>query len=68
MDAPDGLAVLRRVKPYLLDLESVNGTTINGERLEPARHYELISADVIRFGHSSREYVIMNEAEAGAGS
>lgn len=61
-DAPDGLAVIRSIKPYLLDLESMNGTTLNKERLEPARYYELLHADVVRFGNSSREYVIMNES------
>lgn len=64
MDAPDGLATVRVVKPYLLDLESINGTTINKEKLEPARYYELLTGDVIRFGFSSREYVIMNETVA----
>lgn len=62
MDAPDGIATIRVVKPYLIDLESVNGTFINKERLEAARYYELLQADVIKFGHSKREYVIMNEA------
>jgi len=62
VDAPDGIATIRIVKPYLIDLESVNGSFINGERLEAARYYELLQADVIKFGHSTREYVIMNEA------
>lgn len=62
VDAPDGIGYVRTVKPYLLDLETTNGTTINKEKLEPARYYELLSADVIRFGFSSRDYVIMNEA------
>ncbi|KAF8072664.1 Snip1 [Scenedesmus sp. PABB004] len=61
VDAPDGLATRRVVKPYVIDLETVNGTTLNGERLEGARYYELLHSDVLRFGFSSREYVIMNE-------
>lgn len=61
-DAPDGIGYVRKVKPYMLDLETTNGTTINNERLEGARYYELLSADVIRFGMSSREYVIMDES------
>merc|ERR1719220_2855222 len=28
------------VKPYILDLESVNGTFLNGKRIEAARYYE----------------------------
>ena len=62
IDAPDGLGYQRVVKPYLLDLETTNGTTINNERLEGARYYEVLSGDVIRFGFSSRDYVIMNES------
>ena len=64
MDAPDGIATRRVTKPYLLDLESINGTSINGEKVEPARYYELLTGDVVRFGLSSREYVVMNEAAA----
>lgn len=62
VDAPDGLAVMRVVKPYIIDLESINGTHLNGEKVEAARYYELLHQDVIKFGLSSREYVIMNEA------
>jgi smad nuclear-interacting protein 1 len=62
IDAPDGLGYQRVVKPYLLDLETTNGTTINNERLDGARYYEVLSGDVIRFGFSSRDYVIMNES------
>uniref|UniRef100_A0A383VTK4 FHA domain-containing protein n=1 Tax=Tetradesmus obliquus TaxID=3088 RepID=A0A383VTK4_TETOB len=65
VDAPDGLAIMRVVKPYLMDLESVNGTSINAEKMEGARYYELLHMDVVRFGLSSREYVIMNESAVG---
>lgn len=61
-DAPDGIGYVHTIKPYLLDLETTNGTTINNERLEGARYYELLTGDVIRFGFSSRDYVIMNES------
>jgi smad nuclear-interacting protein 1 len=49
------------VRPYLMDLKSTNGTVLNGERLEPERYYELLPKDVITFGESSREYVILTE-------
>jgi smad nuclear-interacting protein 1 len=65
VDAPDGIGYTSAVKPYLLDLESMNKTHLNGEALAPARYYELLSGDVVRFGLSSREWVIMNEASAG---
>ena len=48
------------VRPYLVDLGSTNGTTLNGQRLEPLQYYELLETDVVRFGSSTREYVLMN--------
>ncbi|GFR47615.1 hypothetical protein Agub_g9351 [Astrephomene gubernaculifera] len=49
------------IRPYLLDLGSVNGTFLNGERLEALRYYELLEKDVVRFGLSSREYVLLHD-------
>ena len=49
------------VKPYLMDLESVNKTRLNGEEVPPARYVELRPQDMIQFGLSSREYVLMHE-------
>jgi hypothetical protein len=31
------------IRPYLMDLETVNGTFLNGEREEPLRYYELMA-------------------------
>jgi len=68
VDADDGLlldeAPRRTVKPYLLDLESTNGTFLNGRRVEPARYIELRPADVLVFGTSSREYVLLHDEMA----
>ncbi|KAI9678419.1 MAG: hypothetical protein M1829_002017 [Trizodia sp. TS-e1964] len=47
------------VRPYLLDLESANGTFVNGEQLPPSRYVEMKDKDVVVFGLSSREYVLM---------
>ncbi|CAM8891036.1 hypothetical protein QQ045_026898 [Rhodiola kirilowii] len=59
----DGM--LKKVtRPYLMDLGSTNGTFINDNRLEPERYYELIEQDTIKFGNSSREYVILHENSA----
>mmetsp|Transcript_127932 Transcript_127932/g.370232 ORF Transcript_127932/g.370232 Transcript_127932/m.370232 type:complete len:337 (+) Transcript_127932:49-1059(+) len=52
------------VKPYIMDLESVNGTFLNGERLESARYYELREKDVLKFGMSSREFVLLHAGSA----
>ena len=48
-----------QVKPYILDLESANGTIVNGDRIPTGRYLELRDKDVIQFGQSSREYVLM---------
>lgn len=51
----------RVVKPYLIDLKSTNGTFIGGNKIEDSRYYELKELDVIKFGNSSREFVILHE-------
>lgn len=51
----------RRVRPYIIDLASGNGTYLNNQRIEPQRYYELKEKDVIKFGFSSREYVLLHE-------
>lgn len=48
-----------RVKPYLIDLESANGTHLNGEQVPNRRYLELRPKDVVKFGTSEREYVVM---------
>jgi smad nuclear-interacting protein 1 len=53
------------VRPYLMDLGSTNGTVILGKdakrTLEPERFYELLEGDTVKFGLSSREYVLLHE-------
>ncbi|KAM6936281.1 smad nuclear-interacting protein 1 [Lycodopsis pacificus] len=51
----------RRVRPYIIDLGSGNGTYLNNQRIEAQRYYELKEKDVIKFGFSSREYVLLHE-------
>ena len=46
-----------RVRPYVLDLESANGTKMNGEMLPETRFVELKEGDMLMFGHSTR-YII----------
>lgn len=50
-----------KVLPYLLDLESANGTYLDGEKIEPRRFVELREKDMVKFGLSEREYVLMKE-------
>ncbi|EKM79360.1 hypothetical protein AGABI1DRAFT_113933 [Agaricus bisporus var. burnettii JB137-S8] len=52
------------VKPFVIDLESTNGTFVNDEKIPSARFYELKAGDVIKFGLSNREYVLLNEEAA----
>lgn len=57
----NGNGVGEEVLPYLLDLESANGTRLNGNQIDSRRFYELQSRDVVQFGFSSRQYVIVKQ-------
>ncbi|KAL5230195.1 hypothetical protein ABZP36_028971 [Zizania latifolia] len=59
-EQPDGM-MSKKVRPYLMDLGSTNGTFINDNRIEPSRYYELFEKDTVKFGNSSREYVLLHE-------
>lgn len=48
-----------KVKPYIIDLESSNGTELNGEPVEASRYFELRDKDILKFAGSEREYVVM---------
>ncbi|CAH9135694.1 unnamed protein product [Cuscuta epithymum] len=54
----------KQIRPYIMDLGSTNGTFINDNRIEPQRYYELLEKDTIKFGNSSREYVLLHENSA----
>ena len=47
------------VRPYLMDLESANGTELNGQKIEQARYVEIKNKDMVKIGGSEREYVFM---------
>ncbi|XP_035893669.1 FHA domain-containing protein DDL-like [Anopheles stephensi] len=49
------------VRPYIIDLESSNGTFVNNKQIETKRYLELREKDVLKFGFSSREYVLLHE-------
>uniref|UniRef100_A0A182K4K6 FHA domain-containing protein n=1 Tax=Anopheles christyi TaxID=43041 RepID=A0A182K4K6_9DIPT len=51
----------QRVRPYIIDLESANGTFVNNKKIEAKRYYELHEKDVLKFAFSSREYVLLHE-------
>ncbi|KAL3477570.1 SMAD/FHA domain-containing protein [Aspergillus californicus] len=48
-----------KVKPYMIDLESANGSKVNGDPAPGGRYVELRDKDMLQFGSSSREYVLM---------
>jgi smad nuclear-interacting protein 1 len=50
----------KSVRPYIIDLESCNGTFVNNVKIEARRYVELLEKDVIKFGSSSREYVLIH--------
>ena len=49
--------------PYLIDLESTNGTILNGDPIDAAKYYELRDKDVIKFGDSPIEWVFMKQSD-----
>ncbi|OWZ29202.1 smad nuclear-interacting protein 1 [Cryptococcus neoformans AD2-60a] len=57
--------VATTIKPFIIDLESTNGTFVNDIEIPRSRYYELRASDVIKFGTSSREYVLLHEDVSG---
>ena len=51
----------RRVTPYVIDLGSANGTFVNSQKIEPQKYVQLLEKDVLKFGFSSREYVMLHD-------
>ena len=53
------------VRPYIIDLGSTNGTHVNNNRIEAQRYVQLLERDVLKFGFSSREYVLLHDKSKG---
>lgn len=51
----------KHVLPYIIDLESANGTFVNGNKIDPKKYVELREKDVVKFGFSTREYVLLHK-------
>lgn len=49
------------IRPYIMDLGSTNGTYLNGVRVDDKRYIELKEKDVLKFGNSTREFVLLHE-------
>ncbi|KAG0035223.1 hypothetical protein BGZ81_011267 [Podila clonocystis] len=52
----------RNTKPFIIDLGSANGTFVNGIQIPATRYYELKLSDVVKFGASTREFVLLHES------
>lgn len=52
---------MNRVLPYIIDLGSSNGTFLNNKKIEAQKYHELREKDVLKFGYSSREYVLLHD-------
>lgn len=46
-----------------MDLESTNGSFLNGTRIESARFYELRHGDLLKFANVGKEYHIFRKDE-----
>ena len=51
----------KRVTPYVIDLGSANGTFVNNKKIASQRYVQVMEKDVLKFGFSSREYVLLHD-------
>jgi len=59
-----------RPEPWIMDLDTTNGTFLNGSRIDGRRYYQLFEGDVITLGSSTRDYVLLcgdGEGQRGRG-
>lgn len=54
-----------KTSPYIIDLDSTNGTYLNGKRIQGSRYYQLLQKDVLKFAYSSREFVLLHVEMVG---
>jgi smad nuclear-interacting protein 1 len=47
------------VSLFLIDLDSTNSTSLNGERIESSRYVKIRHKDIIKFGGSKRDYILI---------
>lgn len=51
-------------RPFLIDLESSNGSFVNDTEIPTSRYYQLSTGDTLTFGASTREYVLLDESSS----
>jgi smad nuclear-interacting protein 1 len=54
----------RHIYPYLIDLGSSHGTYLNRRRIDANRFYKLEENDVIQFGESSKEFILLLDTDS----
>lgn len=54
----------KRIQPFLIDLESSNGSYVNNTEIPASRYYQLRTGDTLTFGASTREYVLLDEGSS----
>ncbi|KAF5099126.1 hypothetical protein D0Z00_001790 [Geotrichum galactomycetum] len=54
----------RQIKPYLIDLDSEDGTALNGDLIPSSRYVELRHKDLLEFGKDGHEYVFIQETNS----
>ncbi|SPO25058.1 related to Smad nuclear interacting protein 1 [Ustilago trichophora] len=54
----------KRIQPFLIDLESSNGSYVNDTEIPTSRYYQLRTGDTLTFGASTREYVLLDETSS----
>lgn len=47
------------ILPYLIDLNSTNGTYLNGDKIDNSKYYELRDKDNLNFGDKKIDFVLM---------
>ncbi|SBT47565.1 fork head domain protein, putative [Plasmodium ovale wallikeri] len=50
-----------KIVPFLIDLNSTNGSYLNHEKIDPNKFYELRECDLLKFGKSGQEFVLIHE-------
>ncbi|KAG5439949.1 hypothetical protein PCANB_000231 [Pneumocystis canis] len=55
------ITLKEHIKPYIIDLESTNGTFLNNELILHSHYIELKPKDMIKFADSTREYILLHE-------
>ena len=63
LDGKKELVVVPDVRPYIMDLGSTNGTTLNGKQLPPKTYVEIKEKDVVKFAFSTRDYVFLQDRD-----